>query len=304
VLAGALTPGVALAHEAPDRAPTALDWLATWSFDLVPWAGTLLVAVAYLLAVRAVNRRHPRTAVPAWRVAAFLAGLASIVLALESSIDVYADELLTVHMLQHLLLAMVAPPLLAFGSPGTLALRVARADIRRDILLPALHSRAVRVLTSPIVAWVAFSAAMWFLHFSPLYEAALENDTLHEAEHGVFLATGILFWWPIIAADPLPNRPSWAWRLAYVALQMPVNAAVGLVIYFSPSILYPHYAALQRTWGPDAHADQQIAGILMWGAGDVLLLIAFVAVVAAWMRRELRRDARHAPAGGGSTQST
>jgi putative copper resistance protein D len=281
-----------------------------WSLDPLPWAGVLAAAGAYLVAVRRVNGARPRVPIPRWRVGAWLAGLAAIVIALVSSVDVYATDLLTVHMVQHLLLAMVAPPLLALGAPVTLLLRVSSPQARHELILPVLHSRLVRVVASPLVAWPLFAITMWLAHFSPLYNAALENPTIHIAEHVLLIATGVLFWWPVVAADPIPQRMRYGWRLAYVVLQMPLNAAVGLAIYFAPTVLYPHYATIARSWGPNALVDQQIGGAFMWGAGDLILLAAVPLIVAAWMRADVRRsqrsDARlaatsRAPAGGATT---
>jgi cytochrome c oxidase assembly factor CtaG len=286
----AMTTRNALAHGAAVPEPTPLLALTSWSLDPLPWVAALVAAIGYLIAVRRVNRAHPRTPVSRWRVAAWLAGLVAILVALVSAVDVYAADLLSVHMIQHLLLAMVAPPLLALGAPITLALRVASPRTRQRVLLPVLHSPLVRVIASPLVTWPLFAVAMWFTHFSPLYNAALEDPTLHVGEHVVYLAAGLLFWWPLVAADPSPRRLGWGGRLAYVVLQMPVNAAVGLAIYFAPAVLYPHYATNVRSWGPDAFTDQQIGGALMWGAGDLLLLVAFTALVAAWMRVDARRS--------------
>ena len=274
------------------REPDLGTILSTWSGDPLPWIGVALAAVLYLLAVRIVDRAHPATRVPTWRIAAWLAGVASIAIALVSAVDVYAGSLFSVHMVQHLLLSMVGPPLLALGAPMTLALRAASPQLRRSLMLPVLHSWPVRAVSWPPVGWIAFAVAMWATHFSPLFNAALENHALHSVEHLIYLVAGVLFWWPVIAADPMRWRLSPIGRMAYLAAQMPFNTAVGLAIYFAPGILYPHYALIGRTWGPNPLADQQIAGIVMWGLGDVILLGALVLAVEGWLRADERQSRR------------
>jgi cytochrome c oxidase assembly factor CtaG len=265
--------------------------LTALSPEPVPWVGGALAVIGYAWLVFRVNRRHPRAPVPAWRIAAWNAGVVVVLVALVTGIDAYADELLTVHMVQHLLLAMIAPPLMALGAPVTLILRAAGPETRRRRLLPWLHASPVRVLASPVVAWALFSAVLWFTHFSPLFELALENDTVHELEHALFLATAILFWWPVVAADPVPHRMGFGGRFVYLFLQMPVSAAVGLAIYFAPSVLYAHYAA-DRAWGPSPLVDQQIGGLVMWAAGDLIMLAAITGLLAAWVRADTRRARR------------
>lgn len=282
---------LALGHGDTAPPPT-LAVITTWSGELLPWLGIATATVAYLVAVRIVNRQHPATRVPGWRIAAWLAGLAAIAVALVSAVDLYADSLFSVHMVQHLLLAMVAPPLLALGAPATLALRVSSPGIRRSLLLPILHSRLVRAVSWPPVAWSLFAVVMWITHFSPLFNAALENQLLHELEHAAYLVAGLLFWWPVVGADPMRWRLRPIARMVYLAAQMPFNTAVGLAIYFAPTVLYAHYATLDRTWGPDPFTDQQLAGIVMWGAGDTILLAALTLAIAAWLRAEERQTLR------------
>jgi cytochrome c oxidase assembly factor CtaG len=130
---------------------------------------------------------------------------------------------------------------------------------------------------------------MWASHFSPLFDAALEDPVVHMLEHGLFLATGMLFWWPVVAADPVPWRMGHAARVGYLLLQMPQNAFLGLAIYSAPVVLYPHYATLERAWGPSPLEDQQIAGAVMWGGGDLLFLVPVLLAVVAWFSAEEAR---------------
>jgi putative copper resistance protein D len=281
-----------LAHGGASEAPTLGSLPATWSDDPLTLAGLVAGVLAYLVAVRLVNKRHPASPVPRRRVVAWLAGMVALGIALFSAVDVYATDLLTVHMVQHLLLAMVAPPLLALAAPVTLALRVARAPVRRGILLPLLHARISRILSAPISGWIVFTAVMWGTHFSPLFGAALEDPLVHMGEHLLYLGAGLLYWWPIVGADPSPHRAGYGARVVSLGLQMPVHAITGLAIYFAPQVLYSHYLDVERSWGPSPLADQQLAGALMWGAGDILLMIALILSVAVWLQAEERRARR------------
>jgi cytochrome c oxidase assembly factor CtaG len=282
----------ALAH---GPAPGPLDpvsALRAWSFDPLASAGLLLSLVAYWAAAVRVNRSHPRSPVPRRRVAAWIAGLAVIAVALQSSIEVYATTLFTVHMVQHLLLAMVAAPLLALGAPMTLLLRAASPALRRRVILPVLHSAPVKAVSFPVVTWLLFAGVMWASHFSPLFDAALEDARVHAAEHVLYLVTAMLFWWPAVAADPTPWRIGYGGRIVYLGLGMPQNTFLALAIYSAPAVLYPHYASIERSWGPSPLADQQLAGGLMWVVGDVLFIFPLVLAVAAWLKAEEAKGAR------------
>jgi putative membrane protein len=284
----ALAP-VALAHGADAFIPPApSDLLFDWAFDPLVTIPLLLVGAAYLWAVRHVDRAHPTNTVPWSRVVAFVAGLVAIEIALQSIIERYDTTLFSVHMVQHILLTLVAPPLLVLGAPITLALRVARPEVRRNVALPILHSRLVRFLSFPVTAWLLFASVMWGTHFSPIFNESLEQPFVHQLEHLAYLAAGLLFWWPAVGVDPSPWRLPHPLRVMYLFLQMPQNTFLALAIYSAAAPLYPHYAAINLFWGPDPLADQQIAGGLMWIIGDIVFIVAIVLTVVGWMRAEER----------------
>jgi putative membrane protein len=284
----ALAP-VALAHGTDALvAPAPSDLLFDWAFDPLVSIPVLLVGAAYLWAVRRVDRAHPGNPVPRSRVIAFLAGLAAIEIALQSIIERYDTTLFSVHMVQHILLTLVAPPLLALGGPITLLLRVVRPDVRRRVALPILHSRLLRVVSFPVVAWLLFASVMWGTHFSPIFNESLDHPLVHQLEHLAYLAAGLLFWWPAVGVDPSPWRIPHPVRAMYLFLQMPQNTFLALSIYSAAAPLYQHYAAIRLPWGPSPLADQQIAGGLMWIVGDIVFIVAIVLTVVGWMRSEER----------------
>jgi putative membrane protein len=228
---------------------------------------------------------------PAWRTAAFLAGLFAVLAALASPIERYAGELFSVHMVQHMLLELVAAPLLLAGAPITLALRVSSQSVRRT-LLAVLQSRIVHVLSFPVIAWLLFAAVNWGWHFSALYDDALENQALHYLQHATFLGAALLFWWPVIGADPSPWRLPHPVRLLYVFLAMPQNSFLGVALMSAPTVLYPHYLTNARDWGLPPLDDQALGGIIMWVVGALCFLAAMMLVVVLWMRHEDRRTVR------------
>ncbi|MEO5884041.1 MAG: cytochrome c oxidase assembly protein, partial [Candidatus Limnocylindrales bacterium] len=189
------TAAAVAAHGAvPADPPTAASLLLGWTFEPLPALGIAIALGAWCLAVRRVDAAHPANPVPRRRSAAFGLGMAAVAFALLSGIDAYDTTLFSVHMVQHVLLTFVAAPLIALSGPITLLLRAAPPDARRRWILPVLHSRALRVLAFPVVAWVVFAAVMWVSHFSPLFDAALEDPIVHDLEHGLFLGTALLFW--------------------------------------------------------------------------------------------------------------
>ena len=291
VAAAAGIPSVVLAHGSAAPEPRLPGVLLAWRLDPLAIGALVATAAGYLWAVRRVGTAHPANPHPPYRSWFFASGLVAIGLALLSPIEAYEGALFSVHMVQHMLLELVAAPLLLAGAPITLALRAASPTARRWILA-VLQSRLVHAISFPVVAWVLFAAVNWGWHFSVLYDDALENTALHYVQHATFLGAALLFWWPAIGADPSPWRLPHPVRILYLFLAMPQNSFLGVALLSASTVLYPHYVTNQRAWGIPPLEDQALGGVLMWVVGDVAFLAGMMVVVALWMRHEERRTER------------
>ena len=267
----------------PNGAP-----LAHWSADPVVIVLLVVAGVAYGRAFRRVRERG--APFPADRSIAFFAGLVATGVALLSPIDAYSDVWFSVHVVQHLLLELVAAPLFVLGAPVTLALVASSAERRRRSLLPLLRNPVVETITRPPVAFVLFIGAQYAVHLTPLYDLALREPAVHVLEHVLFLATGVLFWESVIGLDPAPGRRlSYPARLLVLALAIPVEGFLSLAIYSARGPLYAAYAGLPAPWGPGALADQRAGAALMWIASDAVMIGALLLTAAAWRRHEERQ---------------
>ena len=245
-------------------------------------------AVGYLAADGRVRRARGR--VPRRRARpAFLVGLGVMLLSLTGPLDAAVTTSFGAHMVQHLLLTMVAAPLLLLGAPVTLALLAWPGRLRRA-LLGILHSGPARVLADPIVAWGLFFGVLWGVHLTGVYDAALRNQGLHAMEHVVLLATALLFWMPIVRVDPVPSSLSHPARILYLFAAMPAMTFLGLVLVSSRNVLYPTYA--QTVGTAEALADQRMAGAIMWAGTMVLIVPALAFVLLDWMRADEREAQR------------
>jgi putative membrane protein len=277
---------IVLAHGVAPDPQSWLDVLLAWQLEAHEVLPLIAAAILFRVAERRVAAQHPANPHPRWRSWAWYTGLAVLFVALQSPIGAYDTTLFSVHMVQHLMLAMVAAPLLALGAPITLLLRVSSAWVRQRVVLPVLHSWPLRVAAFPVVTWVLFAGVMWATHFSGLYDAALEDPLAHLVEHALYLGTALLFWWPVVGADPSPWRMSHPIRIGYLLVGMPQSSFLGLAILSAPQVLYPHYATLARDWGPPPLLDQQLAGGIMWVGGDMVFLIGLILAVWVWLRAE------------------
>jgi putative membrane protein len=269
----------------------------SWDLLITDWQPDLLVVVvaaaagAYALGVRRLARRG--RAWPRGRSISFAAGLAVVIVATQSGLAAYDRVLFSLHVVQHLLLGMVAALLLVLGAPVTLALQASgRAGQRR--LLRVLHSRPAAVLTHPVTAWLLFGGTLAVLYFTALYELSLRNNWVHAAVHAHFLLVGFLFMAHVVAVDPIPGALGFGARLLFVLVALPFHAFLGVAILASDEVLAAGwYEGVVRNWGASALSDQRTGAGLLWAAGEVFGLVAALVVLRRWMTHEARAAARH-----------
>ena len=210
------------------------------------------------------------------RLWAFLGGLFALFLALDSPLDTFDSLFLSAHMAQHLLLMMIAPPLLLLGQPTLPLLRGLPKAFVKEALGPFLTSHPLRrfseFLTAMPVAWLLFALSTILWHIPLFYELALRSPAWHGVEHASFLWTGILFWWPLIWQGPGKSRwPEWA-AIPYLLFSDIVNTALSAFFIFSGKVLYPSYNTI-RISGFSATDDQALAGAIMWVPGSIVYLL-------------------------------
>jgi putative copper resistance protein D len=256
-------------------------------------AVVIAVGVLYVTGVRRLAVRGDAWSV--WRTASFLlGGLGTIAVALLSGLATYDTTLFGVHMVQHMLLAMVAPVFLALGAPVTLALRTLPQRWRR-LLLALLHSRFAKVLTFPAVPWVIFVGSPFALYFSSFYATTLDSVFWHDFMHLHFVVSGSLFFWPIIGVDPVPGRLAHPFRILALFATMPFHAFLGVAIMgvtdSGKGLLAPeHYLPLIGR--AEAVFQQQVGGGLIWASGDIVGLLFIFVAAAQWMQASDREAAR------------
>jgi putative membrane protein len=265
--------------------------LTRWSVD--PPLGYLAVAyvvvsaVLYLLGSRSQGTPVKRDPL---RAASFFAGLAVIVLALDSPIDGYADDLFWVHMIQHILLLTVAPPLILLGRPWPRMWRALPMGTRTAVgraLKNASWTAPVRTLARPLPAWILFNATVVLWHIPAAYNATLTSNLLHQVEHAMFFFFGLLFWARVIDPGPLRPRLVWPVRVGYTLAAMVVGWVLAIVLVTVPNPLYAHYALLvHRPGGITAMTDQQFAGGIMWVPGSIAYSVTVMLGFYRWLEAD------------------
>jgi putative membrane protein len=276
-----------LAH--PGQPPAPHDLWSAWNLHPVLLAGLLLAAWAY----RRGRTGGPRRPVDTWRARCFAVALVAIGLALLSPLDALSSALASAHMVQHLLLILVAAPLLALSAPSSAILRgsplaVRRASGRWRRRLGLTHGN-LGVLRHPAAVWLLQVGVLWFWHAAAPYDAALGSEPLHLLEHASFLVTAVLFWHVVIGVRGAARVSNGLGVLLVFAMAMQ-SVFLSVLLTFARTPWYSGYAATTAPWGLDPLTDQQLAGVIMWiPAGGIYLVVA-LALLVAWVRATERED--------------
>lgn len=264
--------------------PRSVEW--NWQ----PWvlASLAIAALWYAAGLRGLYRRMdaPRV-VRSGEVAAFFTGLVALFIALVSPIDSIADQLFWIHMIQHLLLLMVAAPLLVLGRPAVVFLWAFGLSARKRVghAWTALRLRQViDALMQPLLVWVLFCGVFVFWHFPGPYQWALRDEGVHTLEHLSFLITALMFW-SIVIEPSGRRRLDCGPTLVFVMTAAILSALPGALIALAPRPLYPAHAKGAAAWGLTLLQDQQLAGIVMWIPGGFIYLAAAAFVFLKWMQQ-------------------
>jgi cytochrome c oxidase assembly factor CtaG len=260
-------------------------------FDFVPVAMILIALALYLWGVHRNNVLHPRHPWPIGKTVAWVGALLTTAVAIFSFVGVYDGELFWDHMVQHLLLIMVAAPLFAIASPLELAWR-STTGTAHLVVTEALRSPVAKFFGHPAVAFVLYAVFIPISHLTSWYNLTLLHQSLHDAEHLAFLIVGYLFWRQIFGNDPNCYRLHPALQFFYLFLAIPIDTFTGLSLAVATKELFPAYLATHRAWGPSYVVDLHAGGSIMWVVGDTLMLWPMIPVALRWMHLEERKAVR------------
>jgi cytochrome c oxidase assembly factor CtaG len=245
---------------------------------------TLVLAIAAILYLRGWLRIRGASpgAIPGWRLGAFVAGLVATWIAVGSPLVAFDDELLTVHMIQHVLLMAVAPGLILLGAPALPFLHGFPQGFVRSVLGPVLRWQALKelghTLTHPAICWLSAMGALIAWHVPALFELGLRSEFWHRVEHASFFATGLLFWWPVV--QPWPSVARWPrWRIPlYLFMATLPCDVLSAFLAFCERVVYNSYLAMPQGFSMSPLSDQECAGALMWLCATFIYLIPAVVI--------------------------
>jgi putative membrane protein len=250
-----------------------------WAWSLHPSVliGTGLLGALYFWGIGPLRRRRALgPPLPAWKVASFCGGLLVLLVSLNGPMHDLSDYyLFSAHMVQHLLLTLLLPPLLIAGTPGWL--------LRPLLQRPAVLAVA-RVLTKPVVAALVYTVTIAVWHLTPFYELMMRSHDVHIATHLMFIVAATILWWPVMSPAPELPRLPYGMGMLYLFLAGIPMQIVAALITLSDEVLYPWYSVAPRTWGLSPRDDQQLGGLLMWVPGNLWMFLAIGVLFFLWAR--------------------
>ena len=272
-----------------ENAPGFAEVMSAWVLDAL-WLPVLAgISLAYVAAFR--HSRRSRFAHPGWRLALFAAGVGVLAAATVSPLAHYGRQVLWVDFTGFLLITMVAPPLLLLGAPLTLAFRASDRGWRRR-LRRMYRSKPVAVVTFPIAAWLAFAVTTYLWQFTSLTDSAATNDAVRALQQVSLLTVGLLFWQPVVGADPARWRLAYPLRGLYVAVEMTHKGLFGGMFLSMNTAMHSGFASRAPAWAPDAMDDQRLAILILWIGGNIIFLVALIATALRWVAYEQRNQHR------------
>ena len=278
----------AWAHE-PQVTPE--DWKRAWSWELGIVVPILLSGVLYAIGtIRIYRRNRTAPAIRSWEIACFVVGWLSLIVALDSPLHRMGEVLFSAHMTQHELLMVVAAPLLVLGRPLVVFLFAIPATWRgaasRWTKSP-VFSTAWKFLTGALVVWIVHGLTIWIWHIPGLYQATLDNESVHALQHIMFLGTALLFWWTLIHGGY--GRMGYGIAFLFVFTTAVHTSVLGALMTFAQRIWYPIYDGRTVPWHLTALQDQQLGGLIMWIPSGTAFIVVGLAMFAAWIGESDRR---------------
>jgi len=260
-------------------------WLTQWDLEPSIIIGTVLITGLYLYVIGPFRKRHfPDEPIRRGQTIAFLSGVLIMFLALVSPLDELGDSyLFSAHMLQHLCLTILGPPLLLIGTPEWMV---------KPVLSNKVVFHVAKVLTYPVVAFVLFNVDFFLWHAPLLYNATLENQSIHIFENITFIFFSLCYWWPIFSPSKDLPPLSFGGQILYLFLSGMPSVLLGAGLTFSPP-LYAPYIAAPRIWGISAATDQQLGGLIMWVPVSIFYIVIMSVLFIRWMlQQEAKQQAK------------